>query len=79
MDYWEYSPESWHRATALVEQDAFLFHGTLRENIVYGFAGATPAAMHHAIEVANLSDVVATLPQGLDTVVSDSGLRSPEP
>ena len=73
MDYWEYSPESWHRATALVEQDAFLFHGTLRENIVYGFAGATPGAMHHAIEVANLSDVVATLPQGLDTLVGERG------
>ena len=73
MDYWEYSPETWHRATALVEQDAFLFHGTLRENIVYGFAGATPEAMQHAIEVANLSDVVATLPQGLDTLVGERG------
>ena len=29
-DCWEFSPESWHRATALVEQDAFLFHGTLQ-------------------------------------------------
>ena len=38
VDYWEFSPESWHRATALVEQDAFLFHGTLRDNIVYGCA-----------------------------------------
>lgn len=73
MDYWEYSPETWHRATALVEQDAFLFHGTLRENIVYGFVGATPEAMQHAIEVANLSDVVTTLPQGLDTLVGERG------
>jgi ATP-binding cassette, subfamily B, bacterial MsbA len=72
-DYWEYSPESWHRATALVEQDAFLFHGTLRENIEYGFAGATPEAIQRAIEVANLSDVIATLPQGLDTLVGERG------
>lgn len=72
-DYWEYSPESWHRATALVEQDAFLFHGTLRENIAYGFAGATPEAIQRAIEVANLSDVIATLPQGLDTLVGERG------
>ena len=72
-DYWEYSPESWHRATALVEQDAFLFHGTLRENIVYGFAGATPEAIQRAIEVANLADVIATLPQGLDTLVGERG------
>jgi subfamily B ATP-binding cassette protein MsbA len=73
VDYWQYSPESWHRATALVEQDAFLFHGTLRENIVYGFAGATAAAIQRAIEVANLSDVVAQLPQGLDTLVGERG------
>jgi subfamily B ATP-binding cassette protein MsbA len=73
IDYWEYSPDSWHRAAALVEQDAFLFHGTLLENIVYGFAGATPEAIQHAIDVANLSDVVAALPQGLDTLVGERG------
>jgi ATP-binding cassette, subfamily B, bacterial MsbA len=73
IDYWEYSPESWHRATALVEQDAFLFHGTLRENIVYGFARATPAAIQRAIDMANLADVVAALPQGLDTLVGERG------
>ncbi len=73
IDYWDFAPDSWHRATALVEQDAFLFHGTLRENIVYGFAGATPQAIERAIEVANLSDVVASLPQGLDTLVGERG------
>jgi subfamily B ATP-binding cassette protein MsbA len=73
IDYWDYSPESWHRATALVEQDAFLFHGTLRENIVYGFDRATPAAIQRAIDVANLADVVAALPQGLDTLVGERG------
>jgi len=73
IDYWEYSPDSWHRAAALVEQDAFLFHGTLLENIVYGFAGATPEAIQHAIDVANLPDVVAALPQGLDTLVGERG------
>jgi ATP-binding cassette, subfamily B, bacterial MsbA len=73
IDYWEYSPDSWHRAAALVEQDAFLFHGTLLENIVYGFAGATPEAIQHAIDVANLADVVAALPQGLDTLVGERG------
>ncbi len=37
VDYWQFSPESWHRSIALVEQDAFLFHGTLRENVLYGW------------------------------------------
>jgi subfamily B ATP-binding cassette protein MsbA len=73
VDYWEYSPESWHRATALVEQDAFLFHGTLRENIVYGCVTATDAAIQRAVDVANLSDVVAEMPNGLDTLVGERG------
>ena len=73
VDYWEYSPESWHRATALVEQDAFLFHGTLRENIVYGCATASDAVIQRAIDIANLSDVVAEMPDGLDTLVGERG------
>ena len=73
IDCWEFSPESWHRATAVVEQDAFLFHGTLQENIVYGAAGVTPEALRRAIEIANLADVVAELPQGLDTLVGERG------
>ena len=44
IDYWEFSAESWHRAIALVEQDAFLFHGTLRENVVYGWQDVTGGA-----------------------------------
>jgi ABC-type multidrug transport system fused ATPase/permease subunit len=73
-DYWEFSPESWHRATALVEQDAFLFHGTLRDNILYGCESADDAALRKAIATANLTDVVASLPKGLDTLVGERGV-----
>jgi ATP-binding cassette, subfamily B, bacterial MsbA len=72
-DCWEFSTESWHRATALVEQDAFLFHGTLRENILYGCDAATDAELSHALAAAHLTDVVASLPQGLDTLVGERG------
>jgi len=72
-DYWEFSAESWHRSIALVEQDAFLFHGTLRENILYGWQSATEASLRHAIEAANLSEMVASLPNGLDTLVGERG------
>ncbi|HEV3485308.1 MAG TPA: ABC transporter ATP-binding protein, partial [Vicinamibacterales bacterium] len=72
-DYWEFSPESWHRATALVEQDAFLFHGTLRENIVYGSPHAGEPELRRALAIANLEDVVLDLPQGLDTIVGERG------
>ena len=48
-------------------------HGTLRENIVYGCATATDASIRRAVDVANLSDVVAQMPNGLDTLVGERG------
>jgi len=72
-DFWEFSAESWHRATALVEQDAFLFHGTLRENIIYGCDNVTQAALEQALNAAHLLDVVEALPDGLDTLVGERG------
>jgi subfamily B ATP-binding cassette protein MsbA len=72
-DFWEFTAESWHRATALVEQDAFLFHGTLRENILYGCDNVTEAALSHALSAAHLTDVVSALPDGLDTLVGERG------
>jgi ATP-binding cassette, subfamily B, bacterial MsbA len=73
VDYWDFSPASWHRAIALVEQDAFLFHGTLGENVLYGWQDVADGALARAIESANLSDMVASLPGGLDTVVGERG------
>jgi subfamily B ATP-binding cassette protein MsbA len=73
-DHWDYMAESWHRAIALVEQDAFLFHGTLRENILYGGDATADDALERAIGIANLGDVVASLPQGLDTLVGERGV-----
>ena len=72
-DCWEFTAESWHRATALVEQDAFLFHGTLRENIVFGCDDVGEDALARAIAAAHLSDVVSTLPDGLETLVGERG------
>jgi subfamily B ATP-binding cassette protein MsbA len=73
IDYWSFSPESWHRAIAIVEQDAFLFHGTLRDNVLYGWHDAGPERLSRAIIGANLSDMVASLPDGLDTAVGERG------
>jgi ATP-binding cassette, subfamily B, bacterial MsbA len=73
-DAWDFSPESWHRATALVEQDAFLFHGTVRENILYGCERADEAALAQAVRIANLEEFIASLPSGLDTLVGERGV-----
>jgi subfamily B ATP-binding cassette protein MsbA len=72
-DYWEYTPESWHRHVAFVDQEAFLFHDTLSRNIAYGFTAATPEAIASAVEIARLNDVVEALPDGLDTIVGERG------
>jgi subfamily B ATP-binding cassette protein MsbA len=72
-DVWDYSPESWHRAVALVEQDAFLFHGTLRENILYGCDGIDEGRLTSVLAAAHLTDVVSALPDGLDTLVGERG------
>jgi len=73
LDYWQLSAASWHRSIALVEQDAFLFHGTLRENVLYGWQHVTEGALERAVAAANLSEMVASLPAGLDTLVGERG------
>jgi subfamily B ATP-binding cassette protein MsbA len=72
-DCWEFTPESWHRSTALVEQDAFLFHGTLRENILYGCEEVGEGALEHALAASHLTEVVASLADGLETLVGERG------
>lgn len=72
-DYWSFSPGSWHRAVAVVEQEAFLFHDTVAANIAFGFPDATPEAIEAAVRMAYLEDVVRALPHGLETVVGERG------
>lgn len=62
------------RQIGLVSQDVFLFGGTLRENIAYGRLDATEDEILAAVEKAQLSDMVADLPGGLDTVVGERGV-----
>lgn len=73
VNYWEFSPESWHRNIAVVEQEAFLFHESLAENVAYGYPGATKERVVHAIQQANLTDFVTSLPEGINTMVGERG------
>jgi len=73
VDYWEFSPASWHDAVFIVEQDAFLFHGSLRDNVLYACKDTRSGALPRAITTANLDDVVGSLPEGLDTLVGERG------
>jgi ATP-binding cassette subfamily B protein len=59
----------------IVQQDVFLFAGTLRENIAYGRLGAPEAEIRDAARRARLDAMIAELPQGLDTVVGERGVK----
>jgi len=65
---------SLRKQVGLVSQEVFLFGGTLRENIAYGRLEATEAEIVEAIANAQLTDLVAALPEGLDTIVGERGV-----
>ncbi|MFJ9550130.1 ABC transporter ATP-binding protein [Streptomyces erythrochromogenes] len=57
----------------LVEQEAPLMRGTVRENLVYAHPDATPDEIAQAVEAAHLTSVVDALPDGLDTKLGEGG------
>ena len=59
----------------IVQQDVFLFGGTVRENIAYGRLDATDHEIHEAMRRARLDSVVYGLPDGLDTVIGERGVK----
>lgn len=59
----------------IVQQDVFLFGGTVRENIAYGRLGATQAEIKSAAARAKLDTVIAAMPNGLDTVIGERGVK----
>ncbi|MGH9379479.1 MAG: ABC transporter ATP-binding protein [Thermoanaerobaculia bacterium] len=75
VDVREVSQESLHRAIGVVPQDPYLFHDTLRANLSYARPEASEGEMWDALRAAHIADLVAALPDGLDTVVGDKGYR----
>jgi len=67
--------ESLRRSIGIVQQDVFLFSGTIRENIAYGKLGADDWDIMEAARRARLEDFIASLPDGLDTVIGERGVK----
>ena len=61
--------------TAAVLQDVFLFHGTIRENLLLGKPEASEAEMIQAAKDASIHDFIAELPDGYDTIAGERGVR----
>jgi ATP-binding cassette, subfamily B, bacterial len=67
--------ESLHHVVGVVTQDAHMFHDTIRANLLYARPSATEDELVQACRAAQIWDLVAALPDGLDTVVGDRGYR----
>lgn len=63
------------RNIGIVQQDVFLFNGTVKENIAYGNFDATDEQIATAAKRANIHDYIMTLPDGYDTSVGERGVK----
>ena len=75
QDVRDVTQQSLRRAIGLVQQDVYLFDGTIGENIAYGKPGATAGEVAEAARRANIDAFIESLPQGYDTVVGERGSR----
>jgi len=67
--------ENLRRQISIVLQDVFLFHGTARENILFGKPDATEEEVIHAARIANAHDFIMRLPNGYDTMIGERGVK----
>ena len=75
VDIRKITMESLRRCIGIVQQDVFLFAGTIRENIAYGCLEATDEQIIDAAKKANLHEFVTGLPDGYDTEIGERGIK----
>jgi ATP-binding cassette subfamily B protein len=75
VDVRDVTLDSLHAAIGLVPQDPHLFHDTIAANMRYAKPGATDAEIEQALRDAQIWDLVATLPSGIETIVGERGYR----
>ncbi|MBG0816872.1 ABC transporter ATP-binding protein [Planomonospora sp. ID82291] len=75
LDVREATLESLRETVGVVMQDAHLFHDTIGANLRYARPGATDGEVWEALRAAQIAELVASLPEGLETVVGDRGYR----
>jgi ATP-binding cassette, subfamily B, bacterial len=75
IDIRNVTKESLRANIGIVQQDVFLFTGTIRENIAYGKLNATQDKIEEAARKAHLMDLIGSLPDGFDTQIGERGLK----
>lgn len=74
-DVRELTLESLRKAIGIVQQDVYLFTGSIKENIAYGRPGASDDEIIDAAKKANIHEFIMSLPDGYDTFVGERGTR----
>ncbi|MFL2100521.1 ABC transporter ATP-binding protein [Desemzia sp. FAM 23989] len=74
-DIQEVTLQSLRDQIGVVQQDVFLFPGTIRENIRYGKLDATEEEIQQAVQLAHLEKAVDSMPEGLDSIVGERGVK----
>ncbi|MET8828870.1 ABC transporter ATP-binding protein [Streptomyces sp. NPDC004610] len=75
QDVRDLTMRSLNDTVGIVTQDAYLFHDTIRANLLYARPGAEEAELIEACEAARIWPTISSLPNGLDTIVGDRGYR----
>lgn len=75
IDIREMTQSSLRSQIGIVQQDVFLFGGTIRDNIAYGKLGASDEEILTAARRAQLDELINALPDGLDTLVGERGVK----
>ncbi len=74
-DVRDFTLDSLRDAIGVVTQDSHMFHETIRSNLLYARPGASEEELVEAAQAAQIWDLIASLPDGFDTVVGDRGYR----
>ena len=75
VDIGDYTLNSLREKIGIVQQDVFLFGGTIKDNIAYGRPNATDEEIYEAANRANIIDFINSLPNGWDTEIGERGVR----
>lgn len=75
IDIREMTQQSLRNNIGIVQQDVFLFGGSIRENIAYGKLNASDDEIMVAAQRARLDELISSLPEGLDTLVGERGVK----
>jgi ATP-binding cassette subfamily B protein/subfamily B ATP-binding cassette protein MsbA len=75
VDVREIDLDQLHQSVSMVLQDVFLFHGTIRDNILFGRPDATEEEVIEAAKIANAVEFIEHMPNGYDSLIGERGVK----